>query len=137
MSNSVLGTPCGGGAADMARILGRASREDAAVFAPFLALFFALFERCSSAPAAAARTRRWNEGQAACVGADACGQPARRGTTTRAMPPRIATEVTTRRSDSGSASSTTPPSAAISGTLSCTVAALVTFSPPSAVYQIA
>ena len=56
---------------------------------------------------------------------------------TSAMPPRIAADATTRRKVIGSPSSATPPSAASTGTLSWTVAALVTRRPASAVYQIA
>jgi hypothetical protein len=43
----------------------------------------------------------------------------------------------TRRSVSGSPSKSTPPTAAMTGTLSRTVATLVTRSPVSAVYQTA
>jgi hypothetical protein len=57
--------------------------------------------------------------------------------TTSAIPPSTATEVTASRSVIGSASSTTPPMAVMTGTLSCTVAALVALSPCRAVYQIA
>ena len=56
---------------------------------------------------------------------------------TSAIPPRIATDARTRRRLRGSASSTTPPAAAITGTLSCTVAAWVALSAGRAVYQMA
>ena len=61
----------------------------------------------------------------------------RRGTTTRAMPPRMATAAARSRSVGASPSRTMPPKAASTGTLSCTVAALVVFKPGSAVYQTA
>jgi hypothetical protein len=43
----------------------------------------------------------------------------------RAIPPKTAAEANTKRKVMGSLSSTTPPMATITGTLSCTVAALV------------
>ena len=55
---------------------------------------------------------------------------------TIATPPNVATDATTRRKVSGSESNNTPPMAAIAGTDSCTVAALVAASPRSAAYQI-
>src|SRR6476619_1582825 len=47
---------------------------------------------------------------------------------TSAMPPRIAVEASANRVVRGSPRTTMPPSAAIAGTLSCTVAALVALS---------
>ena len=56
---------------------------------------------------------------------------------TSAMPPRIATDAITIRVVTCSPSSSAPPIVAITGTLSCTVAALVAFNPFNAVYQMA
>src|SRR5262249_6956285 len=52
-----------------------------------------------------------------------------------AMPPRIAADANTRRSVTGSASSTTPPMAAMAGTLSCTVPAGGALSQGKAAYH--
>src|SRR5205814_7490399 len=57
--------------------------------------------------------------------------------TTSAMPPSTAADASMRRTLNGSPSSTIPPTAAMTGTLSCAVAAVVTVSPGSAEYQIA
>ena len=51
------------------------------------------------------------------------------------MPPRMATEAST--SVTGSPSSNVPPAAAITGTLSCNVAALVAGRPRKAAYYTA
>ena len=59
------------------------------------------------------------------------------GLTTNAMPPMIATAAASRRNVNGSPRNSTPPNAAMTGTLSCTVAAVVDFICGSAVYQIA
>ncbi|SAL24347.1 hypothetical protein AWB73_01757 [Caballeronia turbans] len=56
--------------------------------------------------------------------------------TTSAMPPSIATALAARRAVSGSPSNSTPPAAAITGTLSCTVAAVAGFKPFNAAYQM-
>ncbi len=53
-----------------------------------------------------------------------------------AMPPRIATDASSKRPVIGSANSTAPPNAAIAGTLSYTMAACVALSDGSAAYQI-
>lgn len=53
------------------------------------------------------------------------------------MPPRIAAEAISRRTVSDSDSSTTPPSAAIAGTLSWMMAAEVELSAGSAAYHSA
>src|SRR4051812_48824432 len=53
-----------------------------------------------------------------------------------ATPPRIAIDASSRRKLSSSPSNITPPSAAITGTVNWTAAALVTVKPRSAVYQI-
>jgi hypothetical protein len=58
-------------------------------------------------------------------------------TTTNAIPPRIAADASSKRSVGGSPSNATPPSAAITGTHNCTVAAVVARSHGSAVYQMA
>ena len=50
------------------------------------------------------------------------------------MPPRMAIEATTRRSVGGSPRKATPPAAAITGTHSCTVAALAPVSDGSTAY---
>ena len=57
--------------------------------------------------------------------------------TTSAMPPRTAMEAPSSLGVVGSPSKMTPPIAAMTGTLSCTVAALVALSPRKAAYQIA
>ena len=54
---------------------------------------------------------------------------------TSAMPPKIATDESVRRSVIDSPRKITPPSAAMAGTLNCTVAALVALRPRIAVYQ--
>ena len=53
------------------------------------------------------------------------------------MPPRIAAEVSTTRSVTGSPSSSAPPKVASTGTYSCTTAAVVERSDGSTEYQIA
>ena len=56
---------------------------------------------------------------------------------TSAIPPRIATDANTRRMVMGSPRKTMPPRAERTGTLSCTVAALVVFNAGNAAYQMA
>src|SRR6185369_17585486 len=56
---------------------------------------------------------------------------------TSAMPPRMAAEAKVRRRVIGSPRKTMPPKAASTGTLSCTVAALVAFKAGKTVYQTA
>ena len=56
---------------------------------------------------------------------------------TNAIPPRIAVEAINRRNVMGSPRKIVPPIAAMTGTLSCTLAALVAFNLRKAVYQIA
>ena len=53
------------------------------------------------------------------------------------MPPRMAADANTRRRVRDSPRKTIPPKAAMTGTLSCTVAALVAFNAGSAEYQMA
>ena len=64
-------------------------------------------------------------------------QVGRRFMITSATPPRMASEVMIKRGVSASFKNRAPPSAAITGTLSCTVAALVAGRPRTAVYQMA
>ena len=52
------------------------------------------------------------------------------------IPPRIATDETSRRTVIDSLKKMIPPIAAITGTLSCTIDAVVAFSPFKAIYQI-
>src|SRR3569623_443199 len=59
------------------------------------------------------------------------------GNTTNAMPPIIAADAASKRSVNGSPKKNTPPDAAMTGTLSCTVAAVVDCRNGSAVYQMA
>ena len=56
---------------------------------------------------------------------------------TNAIPPRIAAEAINRRNVMASPRKMMPPTPAMTGTQSCTVAALVAFSPRKAAYQIA
>ena len=56
---------------------------------------------------------------------------------TSAIPPRIAIDASTNLSVIDSPRKTIPPNAAITGTLNCTVAALVFFNAGRAAYQIA
>jgi len=56
---------------------------------------------------------------------------------TSAIPPRIATDARSRRRVMGSPRKTMPPRAAMTGTLSYTVAAVVAFNAGNAVYQMA
>ena len=58
-------------------------------------------------------------------------------TITKAIPPRMATDAIRRRGVAVSLKNMMPPTAAISGTLSCTDAAVVAAKPRNAVYQIA
>jgi hypothetical protein len=60
-----------------------------------------------------------------------------RAAMTSAIPPRIATAEITSRMVTTSPRKITPPAAARTGTLSCTVAALVALNPRNAVYHIA
>ena len=53
------------------------------------------------------------------------------------MPPRIVVPASNNRQVADSPRKTMPPSAAITGTLNCTDAALVAGKPRNAVYQIA
>ena len=53
------------------------------------------------------------------------------------MPPRMAMDANINRSVKLSPKKTIPPKAAMTGTLSCTVAAWVAFSAGKAVYQMA
>ena len=53
------------------------------------------------------------------------------------MPPRMTIDAITSRNVTGSPSNKVPPAAAMTGTLGCTVAALVAFNPANAVYQMA
>src|ERR1700737_1944106 len=55
---------------------------------------------------------------------------------TNATPPRMAADAIKRRGVMDSPSNMMPPAAAITGTLSCTVAAIVAFSPRKAAYQM-
>lgn len=59
------------------------------------------------------------------------------GSMTSAIPPRMAMEVSNRRSVTGLPRNTMLPPAARTGTLSCTVAALGAFIPRKAVYHMA
>ncbi len=56
---------------------------------------------------------------------------------TSAMPPRMASDAASKRALTGSPSMNTAPAAAITGTLSCTVAAVVVLNCGRAAYQIA
>jgi hypothetical protein len=56
---------------------------------------------------------------------------------TSAMPPSMATDDNIRRRVSGSPRNTMPPKVAMTGTLSCTVAALAAFKTGNTVYQMA
>src|SRR5690606_3982709 len=56
---------------------------------------------------------------------------------TSAMPPKMATDASNNLGVIGSPNSNTPPMAAITGTLSCRVAALVAFNAGNTRYQMA
>ena len=54
----------------------------------------------------------------------------------RPIPPRMSSDASRRRNVIDSLKNNMPPTAASTGTLSCTVAAVVAFSPGRALYQI-